>query len=154
MAKDWSSIEVRSMGDVGGEIGFLDRVPAGARDFDETRGFRWLQPGELIDIPMPSTAIELDCLLRHIEIDADFGDWAKAAVHLAEAKTVWDLLEGPLVLKTAANAHLRNAERAAGEMPRLLACMAHAIGKGARRETGRLASLAIVAVEWIEQALF
>jgi hypothetical protein len=122
--------------------------------FDDHQSFRWLQPGELIDVPVPSTAIELDCLLRHIELDADFRDWAKAAVHLAEAKIVWDRLEGPLARKIEASGHLLNARKAAGQMARLLACLAHAIGMGAREETGRLASMAIAAVEWIERALF
>ena len=35
---------------------------------EDPSSFRWLQPGELLAIPVPTSALQLDALLRHLEI--------------------------------------------------------------------------------------
>jgi hypothetical protein len=115
--------------------------------------FRWLQPGELIDIPVPTAALELDALLRHLEIDGDFRDWGKAASHLAEARAVWRQIEVPLGCRLQARRHLGNAVVAARETANLLGLLEDAVVRGAGAELAGLARRAIVHVETIERAL-
>ena len=134
----------------GHENGWRDTSLGGWR---EAPTFRWLGPGELIDIPVPATALELDALLRHLEIDADFGDWSKAANHLDQARAVWGRLEAPLASRLKRRGHLKGAVLAAQEMATAVERLEETVGACAGDDVARLARWAIDLVEVIEQAL-
>jgi hypothetical protein len=110
-------------------------------------------PGELIDLPAPATALELDALMRHLEIDGDFGDWGNAATHLAQARAVWRQLEEPLGSRLRTRRHLADAVLAAKETANLLGLLEDAVVRAAGEDLARLARKAIVHVETIERAL-
>ena len=74
---------------------------------EESGSFRWLRPGELLAIPVPTSALQLDALLRHLEIDGEFGDWPAASIHLAQARSTWQRLEPAISGRVAGRAHLR-----------------------------------------------
>jgi hypothetical protein len=82
---------------------------------EETTSVRWLRRG-VLSIPEPTDALELDALLRHLEIDGEFGDWLAAHVHLAEAWSTWRRLEPAIADRTAGRSHLRPADDAARDM--------------------------------------
>ncbi len=63
-------------------------------------------------MPVPTTALELDALLRHLEIDAEFADWSTAATHLSQARAVWERLEGPLATRLRTRGALPEGRRA------------------------------------------
>src|ERR1700722_2581141 len=83
---------------------------------DESGSFRWLRPGELLAIPVPTCALQLDALLRHLEIDGEFGDWPAASIHLAQARSTWQRLEPAVCARSIVRKHLRGARKAAGDM--------------------------------------
>jgi hypothetical protein len=137
---------------VGGRRGRSKRAPPDVWGH-EAPTFRWLQPGELIDIPVPTTALELDALLRHLEIDGDFCDWGKAATHLAQARAVWRRLEEPLGRLRTRRHLAADAGVAAKETASLLRLLEDAVVRGAGQELARLARRALGHVETIERAL-
>jgi hypothetical protein len=118
---------------------------------EESGSFRWLRPGELLAIPVPTTALQLDALLRHLEIDAEFGDWPTATIHLAQARATWQRLEPALAGRIAGRKHLRGARKAAREMARALDRASDAVRDGKRADVMRLAKAAILQVEAIER---
>jgi hypothetical protein len=119
---------------------------------EESGSFRWLRPGELLAIPVPTAALQLGALLRHLEIDGEFGDWPAAHVHLSQAQSTWQRLEPALAGRIAGRTHLRGARKAAREMARALDRANDAV-RGARSdEVMRLARHAILQVEAIERA--
>jgi hypothetical protein len=118
---------------------------------EESGSFRWLRPGELLAIPVPTTALQLDALLRHLEIDGEFGDWPAATIHLAQARATWQRLEPALAGRVAGRAHLRGARKAAREMARALDRASDAVRDGKGETVVRLARQAILQVEAIER---
>lgn len=118
---------------------------------EESGSFRWLRPGELLAIPVPTVALQLDALLRHLEIDAEFGDWPTATIHLAQARATWQRLEPALAGRIAGRKHLRGARKAAREMARALDRASDAVRDGKRADVMRLAKNAILQVEAIER---
>jgi hypothetical protein len=121
---------------------------------EDPSSFRWLQPGELLAIPVPTTALQLDALLRHLEIDGEFGDWRSATIHLAQARATWQRLEPALSARAEeerARPYLRAARKAAREMARSLERAAEAVRASERDEVIRLARLAIAQIEAIER---
>jgi hypothetical protein len=118
---------------------------------EDTGTFRWLRPGELLAIPVPTTALELGAQLRHLEIDGEFGDWPAASIHLAQARATWHRLEPALASRVVGRTHLRGARKAAREMARALDHVGDALRAGKRLEVMRLARHAIAQVEAIER---
>lgn len=117
----------------------------------EPGSFRWLRPGELLAIPVPTTALQLDALLRHLEIDGEFGDWPAAEIHLAQARSTWQRLEPALGQRVAARAHLRGARKAARDMARALERVAQAVKRADGEALRALAGQAIGLVEAVER---
>jgi hypothetical protein len=118
---------------------------------EDPSSFRWLQPGELLAIPVPTTALQLDALLRHLEIDGEFSDWRAASIHLAQARATWQRLEPALAARTGVQPRMREARKAAREMARALAASAEAVALGSRDEVIRYARRAIAQIEAIER---
>jgi hypothetical protein len=118
---------------------------------DESGSFRWLRPGELLAIPVPTAALQLDAQLRHLEIDGEFGDWPAATIHLAQVRATWQRLEPALAGRVAGRKHLRGARKAAREMARALDRAGDAVREAKRDEVVRLARLAILQIEAIER---
>jgi hypothetical protein len=108
---------------------------------------------ELIDVPVPTCALELDALLRHLEIDGEFCDWVNARTHLAQAHSVWGRLGAPLARRLEKRGHLKEAAGAATEMGRLLVTLEGAVTGCAGDDVAWLARRAIHLVEAIERAL-
>ena len=118
---------------------------------EDPSSFRWLQPGELLAIPVPTVALQLDALLRHLEIDGEFGDWPAATIHLAQARSTWLRLEPTLHARVHGKAHLREARRAAKEMARALDAAVVGVRAGSRDQVVGEARRAIAQVEAIER---
>jgi hypothetical protein len=118
---------------------------------EESGSFRWLRPGELLAIPVPTCALQLDALLRHLEIDGEFGDWPAASIHLAQARSTWQRLEPAISARIAGRSHLRGARKAAREMARALDKASDAVREGRAADVMRQARLAIAQVETIER---
>ena len=118
---------------------------------EDPSSFRWLQPGELLAIPVPTTALQLDALLRHLEIDGEFGDWPSATIHLAQARATWLRLQPALATRTRLQPHLREARKAAREMARCLDRSAEAVAVESRQDVIRHARSAITQIEAIER---
>ena len=119
---------------------------------DESGTFRWLRPGELLAIPVPTAALQLDAMLRHLEIDGEFGDWPAASIHLAQARSTWQRMEPAVSARTVVRKHLRGARKAAREMARALERASEAVHAGSGKDVMRLARRAILQVEAIERA--
>ncbi len=120
---------------------------------EEPVSCRWLRPGELLAIPMPTTALQLDALLRHLEIDAEFGDWPGATIHLAQARSTWQRLEPAVTARASLQAHLRGARKAVREMTRALDRAADGVRRAAQGEVMQQARAAIAQIETIERVL-
>jgi len=118
---------------------------------EDPSSFRWLQPGELLAIPVPTTALQLDALLRHLEIDGEFGDWRSASIHLAQARSTWLRLQPALTTRTRLQPYLREARKAAREMARCLDRSAEAVSTESREDVVRHARNAIAQIEAIER---
>lgn len=126
---------------------------------EDPSSFRWLQPGELLAIPVPTTALQLGALLRHLEIDGEFGDWPSATIHLAQARATWQRLEPALATRTrsggttrdCARPSLRGTRKAAREMKRALERAAEAVRACVRDDVILHARAAIAQVEAIER---
>jgi hypothetical protein len=118
---------------------------------EDPSSFRWLQPGELLAIPVPTAALHLDALLRHLDIDAEFQDWPSATIHLAQARATWQRLEPALMRRAAARSYLKGARKAAREMARALDRAADAVRAADRELTMRLSKAAIARIEDIER---
>jgi len=121
---------------------------------EDPSSFRWLQPGELLSIPVPTTALQLDALLRHLEIDGEFGDWRSATIHLAQARATWARLQPALSSRAGegrARPYLKGARKAAREMTEVLQRAAEAVRATSRDEVIALAKAAIAQVETIER---
>lgn len=118
---------------------------------EDPSSFRWLQPGELLAIPVPTVALQLDALLRHLEIDGEFGDWPAATIHLAQARSTWLRLEPTLHARVRGKAHLREARRAAKAMANALDAAVVAVRAGSRDGVVGEARRAIAQVEAIER---
>ncbi len=79
---------------------------------------------------MPTSALQLDALLRHLEIDGEFGDWRSATLHLAQARATWQRLEPALstrTSKTSTRPYLKGTRKAAREMTKHLESAAEAV---------------------------
>lgn len=126
-------------------------APWPALEPESTGSCRWLRPGELLSIPVPTTALQLDALLRHLEIDGEFGDWPSATIHLAQARSTWQRLEPAMAARSGARPHVRAARKAAREMARALDLAADAIRAGDREAVTQAALVAIAQVEAIER---
>jgi hypothetical protein len=118
---------------------------------EDSGSFRFLRPGELLAIPVPTAALQLDALLRHLEIDGEFGDWPAATIHLAQARSTWQRLEPLLAQRVAAHAHLRGARKAAKDMARALERAAEAVRRSDSAKVRKLARQAIALVEVVER---
>ena len=118
---------------------------------EDPSSFRWLQPGELLAIPVPTVALQLDALLRHLEIDGEFGDWPAATIHLAQARATWLRLEPTLHARVRGRAHLREARRAAKAMARALDAAVVAVRAASRDGVVGEARRAIAQVEAVER---
>ncbi|HEY1693799.1 MAG TPA: hypothetical protein VGG39_16645 [Polyangiaceae bacterium] len=118
---------------------------------DESGSFRWLRPGELLAIPVPTAALQLDAMLRHLEIDGEFGDWPAASIHLAQARATWQRMEPAVSARTIVRKHLRGARKAARELARSLDRAADAVREGRKADVVKLAREAIAHIEAIEQ---
>lgn len=118
---------------------------------EDPTSFRWLQPGELLAIPVPTAALQLDALLRHLDIDAEFQDWPSATIHLAQARGTWQRLEPALMRRAEARSYLKGARKAAREMARALDRAADAVRECDRNLTMRLSKAAIGQIEVIER---
>jgi hypothetical protein len=121
---------------------------------EDPSSFRWLQPGELLAIPVPTTALQLDALLRHLEIDGEFGDWQSATIHLAQARTTWQRLEPALSTRSAdsiTRPYLRGTRKAAREMGKRLDAAALAVKSADKVEVVRHARAAIAQIEVLER---
>jgi hypothetical protein len=132
-------------------------VPSDAGGYSAPGYVGWhsgrLAAGELIDVPVPTCALELDEVLRHLEIDGEFSDWANAREHLAQARGVWERLEAPLATRLEKHGHLKEAARAATEMGPLLVTLEGAVAACAGDDVAWLARRAIHLAEAIERAL-
>jgi hypothetical protein len=121
---------------------------------EDPSSFRWLQPGELLAIPVPTTALQLDALLRHLEIDGEFGDWQSATIHLAQARATWQRLE-PALSARASDAstrpYLKGTRKAAREMSRRLEGAAQAVRAGAGEDVILHARAALAQIEVLER---
>jgi hypothetical protein len=113
--------------------------------------FRWLQPGELLAIPVPTTALQLGALLRHLEIDGEFNDWPAATIHLAQARATWQRLEPALLARLKGRGHLRGARKAAKEMAKSLEMANAALRAGRAADVVTLARAALGHVETVER---
>jgi hypothetical protein len=121
---------------------------------EDPSSFRWLQPGELLAIPVPTTALQLDALLRHLEIDGEFGDWQAATIHLAQARATWQRLEPALSTRTSRNStrpYLKGTRKAAREMGKSLEAAATAVRAGEGAAVIRHARVAIAQIEVLER---
>jgi hypothetical protein len=121
---------------------------------EDPTSFRWLQPGELLAIPVPTTALQLDALLRHLEIDGEFGDWQSATLHLAQARATWQRLEPALSTRASDASHrpyVKGTRKAAREMSRRLESAAQAVRAGAGDDVIRHARAAIAQIELLER---
>lgn len=115
---------------------------------DESGTFRWPWPGELLPIPLPTTA--LDGLLRHLEIDGEFSDWRSATMHLAQACSIWRRLEQALI-DHAGRSQARGVSKAARELSKSLEDAGQAVLSGLGHDVARLARHAIAQVATIER---
>jgi multidrug resistance efflux pump len=118
---------------------------------EETGTFRWLRPGELLAIPVPTAALQLDALLRHLEIDGEFGDWPAASIHLAQARSTWQRMEPAVSARTIVRKHLRGARKAARDMAKALDRASDAVRAARGEEVVRQARQAIAQIEAIER---
>jgi hypothetical protein len=118
---------------------------------EDPSSFRWLQPGELLAIPVPTTALQLDALLRHLEIDGEFADWPAATIHLAQARATWLRLEPALSKRIATSVLARGARKAAKEMAKALERAADAVRRVSGDEVVLHARGAICQVEAIQR---
>jgi hypothetical protein len=118
---------------------------------EESGTFRWLRPGELLAIPVPTTALQLDALLRHLEIDGEFADWPAATIHLAQARSTWQRLEPALRTRSGGSSHVRGARKAARELGKALDQAGDAVRGASGHEVIRLARHAITQVATIER---
>jgi hypothetical protein len=121
---------------------------------EDPSSFRWLQPGELLAIPVPTSALQLDALLRHLEIDGEFGDWQSATIHLAQARATWQRLEPALSTRTSSAStrpYLKGTRRAAREMSKRLESAAAAVRAGAGQDVIRHTRAAIAQIEVLER---
>ncbi len=121
---------------------------------EDPSSFRWLQPGELLAIPVPTTALQLDALLRHLEIDGEFGDWPSATIHLAQARTTWQRLEPALSTRSPdsiTRPYLRGTRKAAREMAKRLEAAALAVRAADGPRVTRHARAAIAQIEVLER---
>lgn len=118
---------------------------------EDPSSFRWLQPGELLAIPVPTVALQLDALLRHLEIDGEFGDWPAATIHLAQARSTWLRIEPTLQARLRGRSHLRGARRAAKEMARALDAAVVGVRAASREVVIGEARRAIAQIEAIER---
>jgi hypothetical protein len=118
---------------------------------DESGSFRWLRPGELLAIPVPTCALQLDALLRHLEIDGEFGDWPAASIHLAQARSTWQRLEPAVCARSIVRKHLRGARKAAGDMGAALDRASEAVRAGRGSDVVKQARQAIAQIETIER---
>jgi hypothetical protein len=117
---------------------------------DET-SFRWLQPGELLAIPVPTTALQLGALLRHLEIDGEFSDWPAATIHLAQARATWQRLAPALAARVRGRKHLQGARKAARQMAASLEQAALALREGRGGDVVAIARTALDHVEAVER---
>ena len=113
--------------------------------------FRWLQPGELLAIPVPTTALHLGALLRHLEIDGEFADWPAATIHLAQARATWQRLEPALLARIRGRRHLHGARKAARQMAASLDGAGRALREGRGQDVVAMARTAILNVEAVER---
>jgi hypothetical protein len=121
---------------------------------EDPSSFRWLQPGELLAIPVPTSALQLDALLRHLEIDGEFGDWQSATLHLAQARATWLRLEPALSTRSSKNStrpYLKGTRTAARAMSKQLDAAAEAVRLGAGPAVVRHARAAIAQIEILER---
>ena len=118
---------------------------------EESGSFRWLRPGELLAIPVPTCALQLDALLRHLEIDGEFGDWPAASIHLAQARSTWQRLEPAVSARAILCKHLRGSRKAAREMARALERAGDAVREARGPDVVQHARQAIAQVETIER---
>jgi hypothetical protein len=119
---------------------------------EESGTFRWLRPGELLAIPVPTTALQLDTLLRHLEIDGEFSDWPAATIHLAQARSTWQRLEPALTARAGGGGtHVRGTRKAARELTKALERAGKAVQAARGPEVIRQARHAIVQVATIER---
>lgn len=118
---------------------------------EESGTFRWLRPGELLAIPVPTTALQLDTLLRHLEIDGEFSDWPAATIHLAQAQSTWQRLEPALLARAGGTTHVRGARKAARELTKALDRAGDAVRSARGPEVIRQARHAIAQVATIER---
>jgi hypothetical protein len=118
---------------------------------EESGSFRWLRPGELLAIPVPTVALQLDALLRHLEIDGEFGDWPAASINLAQARSTWQRLEPAVATRVAGRSHLKGARKAAREMARALDRATDAVREARRADVMKHARHALAQVEAIER---
>lgn len=119
---------------------------------EDPSSFRWLQPGELLAIPVPTTALQLDALLRHLEIDAEFSDWPSATIHLAQARSTWGRLEPALSTRPGRRSEVRDARKAAVELAKHLDRAARAVASAQRDLVMRHARAALSQIEAIQRA--
>jgi hypothetical protein len=118
---------------------------------EESGSFRWLRPGELLAIPVPTCALQLDALLRHLEIDGEFGDWPAASIHLAQARSTWQRLEPAVCARAIVHKHLRGTRKAARDMARALERATDAVREGRGDDVVKQARQAIAQIETIER---
>ena len=118
---------------------------------DDSGSFRWLRPGELLAIPVPTIALQLDAMLRHLEIDGEFADWPAATIHLAQARAIWQRLEPALGARVVVRAHLRGARRAAKVLGQSLERAGEALRRGHGDEVVRQARRALAQIEAVER---
>jgi hypothetical protein len=98
--------------------------------------------------------LQLDALLRHLEIDGEFGDWPAASIHLAQARSTWQRLE-PAVCARASivHKHLRgHAEGRARHGPRAAERATDAVREGRGDDVVKVKpGKAIAQIETIER---
>jgi hypothetical protein len=125
----------------------IDETPTWPLGGDELGSFRWLRPGELLAFPVPTAALQLDALLRHLEIDGEFSDWGAATIHLAQARATLERLEPAIGHRSNGDA----LEAAAGVSEALLRA-GLSLRAGQADELVEQARRAIALVEVIERA--
>jgi hypothetical protein len=118
---------------------------------EESGSFRWLRPGELLAIPVPTAVLQLDALLRHLEIDGEFGDWPAASIHLAQARSTWQRMAPAVSARTVMRKHLRGARKAARDLAKALERAGDAVRAGEGTEVVRQARAAIAQIDAIER---
>jgi hypothetical protein len=118
---------------------------------EDSGSFRWLRPGELLAIPVPTAALQLDALLRHLEIDGEFGDWPAASIHLAQARSTWLRMEPAVSARTVVRKHLRGARKAARELAKALERAGDAVRAAQGEEVVKQARAAIAQIGTIER---